>query len=458
MSDFKAHILCTDLAGPAFAGTDVVLDLRQAGFRVTMDSANWGAATLEPDYLIADLRGTAPIAPSTLDDLHLLVAKHPTVPLFLLQTFAQQRAGLSPMGLDIDATLITTDPGNEALLYALDRNNTTNRIRAECVARELSLAKLGNEEPRETSAKTLDPVRVLLAGSPCPATLDLLQLFLRHDIEASAALTAPQAMRYLEIIDFDVLVLMPGQKNATFLSLQKLLRRHDRSTVMPIITLVDETIDGADLIADKFLVHKADAVFPISPTKATNTDQLIDKINNLTKLARENDADKKYLRRALRTVRGDLMGLTTLEFFEAHFLQSHQKASEPLCLAVFKLTAQNDTPKAHKSYSQAMVYAAMMGRETDVMTRGSHDLLLMLLPKTTTQEAEKVRQQIIHVIQDLKFSRTDENGYANITVSSAVIHVNPAAQPEEEIARAIRSMTVTFGRANATKPELVFET
>ncbi len=455
MGEFKAHVLCMDLAGPAFAGTDLVLALRQNGYRVTLNKARWGNDMPEPDMLIADLRDTTELRASTLEDLNTLHKEHPDAKVYILQTFEQQTAHLLPEEMLLSAHAITTDKELDAVMFRLENDLAQQSLRMEGEARLSTLMRLNKSNGIAMQRPDMAPTKVLLAGMPCPAMLDLLQLFLRHDIEASAALTAPQAMRYLEVLDFDVLILMPGTKNATFLSLMKLLRRHDKSSDMPIITLLDETNEATNELAEKFLAGRCNAIFPVRPTKCTLGTSFIQTVETLTRDNRARAVEKKFLRRAARQVRGDLMGFSTLNFFEEHYLEHLRRNTPNCCIAAFRLVSENDSAKAQKSFSQAMVYAAMMGRDTDVITRGGTDLILLHMPMTSLEEGEKIRQRIIHVVQDLKFSKEQGKGYDNISVESSLIAVDFTAAPEEEIARAIRNLKMTFGKKSYSAPELV---
>ena len=120
LGDFKAHILCADLAGPAFAGSELVVALRAAGYRATLDTARWGGETIAPDIVIADIRGHDSLTTIQHAGLAKLADSYPGATFLALTTFSGLTQVTLPASLDCAPRLITTDAALDNLLFHLD--------------------------------------------------------------------------------------------------------------------------------------------------------------------------------------------------------------------------------------------------------------------------------------------------------------------------------------------------
>ena len=136
------------------------------------------------------------------------------------------------------------------LVNALLLDTEIDRAYNECKKRFQSLGN--SDESLDTQLNNLlrnGEQKILIAGSPSRHTNAMVNHFEGLGSKVVAALTVPQAVRYLETEQFDSILVFPEKSVSIYKSLLKLIRRNSKSGNIPVFVLTDRSDYNSGFLA-----------------------------------------------------------------------------------------------------------------------------------------------------------------------------------------------------------------
>lgn len=400
------------------------------------------ATTKRPvDIILVDCRGedfNYNFDPAFLDDLRKQSLESVFMFLTDLSVPATLRQKVKKYG-----SICATGQHLELLSIRLGRLLDSLALADECGERLKTLLLLtkGNSDTGglRTSSKKLC---VLIAGTPSPLSLRAMKSLDQKDIKLYAAITIPQTIRYLEEHSFDCLVLLPGQKTASHISLIKLLRRNGRTQKLPILVMHDHMAlsDEPEKINAKYLYQGADLILD-----SHDSDQpLVREVAAFSRRSRLTKSMQQFLRKSIKTDNDNRKFSCTIPFFETHLARqcaSAQKSGKPLCLSAFRLRALSGHAVSSHMQTQALSYIDLIAQDIDLVTAAQHDIVLISHPFTTPSEAQKISTRIKSVLQDISFKGGKKSGHkTRLVVAHNTVLLNQTEMPEQLITRALQNL------------------
>ncbi|GGD03378.1 hypothetical protein [Aquisalinus flavus] len=443
--DYQAHILYAPIAlydacpfedGPVEdRGIDALLNSRTYLVHQEGDVPE-GAMMI--DVIVADCRALQPDMGAVSARFTALRRAHPeSIFLILIEPelawdirlWLKRYGTLCPLGERAD--LVTS---------RLDRLLENLALADECGERLKTLSALNRTAVSGSILNTSSkPMRVLVSGAPSPVTLRAMKSLSSGDYQVTAAMSVPQTMRYLEAQAFDCLVILPGDRTATYTGLVKMLRRNDRSRSLPIL-VIPERADAATA-GCRFMAQGADTVLSAIDTEKALTTEV-------TAFARRNRLTasmKQFLRKAASTDGKGLNLVCDLPFFENHLDRQCHRATEtgkPLCVSAFKLKYSSGRILSSKGFRQALKYVQMMMRDTDLITAVRNDVFLISQPGLGTVEATRRQQNIAAVLQEIILEDAPGAGGDALVLEASTVQYRPAEMADGIIARAFQTLNI----------------
>ena len=414
-------------------GIGALLD--QKAYRVTFENAD--EPCCEPvDVIIADCRTATPALGQVIGALETLRLRHPESIFLILiepELIWDARLELKRFG-----TLCPIGERADLVIPRLDRLLENLALADECGERLKTLSSLNRSTVQgnilHMSKKAM---RVLVSGAPSPVTLRAMKSLAGEAFRVTAAISVPQTIRYLELNIFDCLVIMPGDKTATYTGLIKMLRRNDRTRNLPILVIPDRADETTPLVSTRFMAQGADTILHAPDTEKALTAE----VTAFSRRSRLTSSMKSFLRKAASCDGSGKDVVADLPFFEHHLERLCARAADtgkPLCLSAFKLNYRSGSKVSHTAFTQALKYAQMIIRDTDLMTAVRDDIFLVAQPGLTHGEASRRQQNIAEVLQEIVLDDHPSAKADHVMVETSTVRLDTGETAEQLIARCFR--------------------
>lgn len=449
--DFHAHVLHAAVAPADYSPfedgpedtADIVSYLTDRGYRVSLDDGS-GTRVHPVDVIIADCRAETFDHAPVCARFAALRRNHPESVFLIL--IDPDLGWDSRMALKRYGTLCPVGERADLIVPRLDRLLENLTLADECGERLKTLSSLnrsaGGGSILETNSK---PLQVLMAGAPSPVTLRAMRSMKEGGFDVVAAMSVAQTARYLESDRFDCLVVLPGNRVATYTGLVKMLRRNDRTRTLPILVIPERADQRGRTTGTRFMAQGADTILT-----AEDAEQALN--SEVTAFARRNRLTasmKQFLRKAA-SVDGTGQSLVSdLTFFERHLhrlCDRADNASKPLCLSAFKLTHADGSRLSQRLFDQAIAYAQMIIRETDLIAAVRQDIFLVSQPGLIASEAARRQANIADVLQEIAFESDNGAGSERLALSTSTVQYAPGEGSRTLISRAFRRMAPKAAR------------
>lgn len=414
-------------------GISALLESRT--YRVSMNAAK----LIGPiDIIVADCRTMQPEPGRITAEFKKLRERHSeSIFLILIEPDMCWEARLQ---LKRYGTLCPIGDRADLIVSRLDRLMENLALADECGERLKTLSALNRNNVQGSILETSgSPMRVLVSGAPSPVTLRAMKSLDTDEFRVTAAMSVPQTVRYLELNIFDCLVLLPGERTATYTGLVKMLRRNDRTRGLPIL-VIPERADGSQIAASsRFMAQGADTVLYAPDTEKALTCEV-------TAFARRNRLTasmKQFLRKAV-SADGDGANLVAdLAFFEHHLDRQCERSTEtgkPVCLSAFRLKYQSGRRISASAFEQALKYAQMIIRDTDLITSVRDDLFLVVQPGLGQIEAQRRQHNIAEVLQEIILDDQSFDEDDVLIVETSTVLYDAGEPSEALLSRAFRTL------------------
>lgn len=305
--------------------------------------------------------------------------------------------------------LVAVNTQADGLIERCRRTIRLRNIAEEAGERLKTLASMNRLSQFPPIAALSSPLRVLIAGSPGPATLAAVNALSAVADKCVCVFSAGQALRATENAAFDVAIFFPAQKNDPLLSLVRSLRRHPKHASMPVIFPVADPDDAAALSkrgASDFILYSHVG------------SELCPKVQIAARRARLLKAMRRFLQACEgEHVRDAASGAFTTDFLAEHGARLCARADQtgrPMSLAAVYLQNDNGPSLApdRRALHQAARLINRVTRAEDVAVRVARDTFILLMPATNQESAQAAGLRIQGVLENTVFRSADDALYS----------------------------------------------
>ncbi len=335
--------------------------------------------------------------------------------------------------------LVTMNTAPDGVIERCRQLLRLRNVAEETGERLKSLATLNRLTDFPPISAPSTPFRVLIAGKAGPPALTAVNALRPITEQCVCVFSAGQALRALEISNFDSAIFFTDGEADPLMSLARSLRRHPRYASLPIIFPhgdPDDTRAFTKRGASDFLLieHLAADLSPI--------------IQIATKRARL----LKTMRQFLQACEGDGVRDIASGAFTSTFLSEHgarlcsraDQSCRPIALAALKIHTQSTELNLPEPGRRALHQAARLInrviRAEDVVARVATDTFFVLMPATTEKDGARAVQRIKGVLESSVFRSTGTDLLYGIRVTVAACARPEGFCIEESVALALAEL------------------
>lgn len=278
-----------------------------------------------------------------------------------------------------------------------------NYIRLQNIAEEAgervkSLAAAGALNSL-TEPKSIDaPYSLLIAGKPSPLTLSVMTTTRNAGYRVESVLTPLQAMNALETKPYDGAIFLPDQPSDPLRSLAKTLNRKSGHRDFPILLVADEGVSGERFLPPAHINDDLAYTLDRMIRRARQTSIVRDFLNT-DKLDRVADPQTKAIGASFYAQHG------------ARLLARAKETGRPFSLLALSIDAAHFETRSLQEIAPVLIEVSDLisnvTRSEDMLARIAPTTFVITLPATLKENAEKIGERLIGVIESTMFKTTN---------------------------------------------------